>query len=183
MKKDAFKSTVFLTDMESTVQNGDTPDTENKAAVSENGTGEEKAAFGVSFASSKSSGAPPETSAAMAVAVKPYTPVSPSENSAVKMSSVKILIILYHSPIHLPLHTPTLTNPTSPLPPPSPPPPSHSLSLPLSLSLSLSLPLSSSVSLFFSCCPTPLSPTPFLDSLMYSNIIPSTYTHVDRSLL
>ena len=71
--------------------NGDKPEAEGVHTGPETTSEAEPSNFGVSFASSRTSGAPPETSGATAVPVKPYTPVSAAQSSAIKMSSVNNL--------------------------------------------------------------------------------------------
>ena len=81
--------------MESIVANGDKPEGENTSNGPGTAAEAEPSTFGVTFAPSRMSGAPPETSGATATPVKPYTPVSVAESSAVKMSSVNSEIVAY----------------------------------------------------------------------------------------
>ena len=73
-----------------TAVSSDTPavPVEGTPAADEAGSEVEKSTFGVSFAAPRTTGAPPEASGATATPVKPYTPVTAAESSAVKMSSV-----------------------------------------------------------------------------------------------
>ena len=79
--------------MEPAVPNGDKSEVSTgPGTVSE----VEPSTYGVSFASSRTLGAPPESSGATATPVKPYTPVSAAESSAVKMSSVNRTVVVTH---------------------------------------------------------------------------------------
>lgn len=80
--------------MESAVLNGDKTEVEGVSVGSEITSAAEPSSIGVSFTSSRTSGAPPEVSGATATPVKPYTPTSAAESSAVKMSSVNKIIML-----------------------------------------------------------------------------------------
>jgi hypothetical protein len=74
--------------MESTVPNDDKPEVEGVPTGPGATSEAEPSNFGMSFASSRTTGAPPETSGATATPVKPYTPVSAAQSSAITMSSV-----------------------------------------------------------------------------------------------
>ena len=80
--------------MESTVPSGDKTEEEGVPTAPGATSEAEPSKFGVNFATSRTSGAPPETSGATASPVKPYTPVSAAQSSAIKMSSVNKIIYI-----------------------------------------------------------------------------------------
>ena len=87
--------------MEPTVANGGETEEEGVSTAPGPISEAEPSNFGVSFTSSRMSGAPPETSGATATPVKPYTPVSAAQSSAIKMSSVIYIYYILNNVQHL----------------------------------------------------------------------------------